>query len=108
MQDIVVTVLTNYGPFAAISIYFIWQTRKDYAGVCKRLNAVEDWQKTCLCDILLQNTRALERNNEVIHRNNEAIAKCMGRVPTQTEMQNADVRVQATKWTGDRASNDNR
>lgn len=91
MQEVVVAALTNYGPFAAISIYFIWQTRKDYAGVCKRLNAVEDWQKTVLCDILTHTSRVIERNNEII-------SKCTGRKPTQQEMEDAHIHIQAAKW----------
>lgn len=93
MQELVLTALKTYGPFAAISIYFIWQTRKDYSGVCKRLNEVEDWQKSVLCDILVKTSRVIERNVE-------AMTKCTGKKPTQEDKDNANLRVQASKWTG--------
>jgi len=106
MQDMVETALTQYGPFAAIAIYLIWQTRKDYQGVCRRLNAVEDWQKNFLCDILVQNTKAIECNNNII-------AKCQGKkTPTQPEeagqLQHANLQLSPTQWAGDRPDNDNR
>jgi hypothetical protein len=102
MQDVIGTALTQYGPFAAIAFYLIWQTRKDYQGVCRRLNAVEDWQKNFLCDILLQNTRVIEYNNNII-------TKCQKKNQPEEvgQPQHANLQLSPTRWSGDRQDHDN-
>lgn len=66
--DIVVK-LAEYSPWAAVAIFLIMQQRKDYKGVCDRLNEVEDYCKTTLAGLV-------QRSIEVIDKNNEAIRFC--------------------------------
>jgi hypothetical protein len=59
----------EYSPWAAVAIYMIWQQRKDYKGVCTRLNEVEDYCKTTLAGLV-------ERTIDVIDKNNDVIRHC--------------------------------
>jgi len=56
------------GPYAVIAIYLIWQGRKDYAGVCSRLNKVEDYCKNTLHKQLERASTAIERCNGLIDK----------------------------------------
>ncbi len=66
--DQLLQLVVNNGPFAMITVYLIWQGRKDYQGVCQRLNDVEDYCKTTLGEQLERSTKALEKNAEVIQK----------------------------------------
>jgi len=71
METILIKV-ADYGPIAVIAVFLIWKQAKDYAGVCKRLNEVEDYVKAQLSSLV-------ERNIQAIDRNTVAISKCENR-----------------------------
>jgi len=71
MEAILIKV-ADYGPIAVIAVFLIWKQAKDYAGVCKRLNEVEDYVKAQLSSLV-------ERNIQAIDRNTVAISKCENR-----------------------------
>tara|TARA_R110002074_G_scaffold88538_2_gene195061 strand:+ start:2143 stop:2355 length:213 start_codon:yes stop_codon:yes gene_type:complete len=52
--------IQQYGIFSGISIYFIYQTRKDYKAVCDRLNTVEDYVKNTLVGLVSETKSVLE------------------------------------------------
>ena len=75
MNDLIVQLLTDHGPWVAVAGFLIWHQRKDYRAVCKRLNAVEDYCKDTLCKLVQETTTALQHNVETIEKNTEVIEK---------------------------------
>lgn len=68
MEQLLIKV-ADYGPIAVIAVFLIWKQAKDYAGVCSRLNQVEDYVKAQLSTLV-------ERNIQAIDRNTVAISQC--------------------------------
>ena len=58
--------IADYGPIAVIAVFLIWKQAKDYAGVCARLNQVEDYVKTQLSTLVERNIQAIDRNTVAI------------------------------------------
>ena len=63
--------IQQYGIFAGMTIYFIWQTRKDYKGVCERLNSVEDYVKNTLVSLVSETKAVLEDAIDTIKEENK-------------------------------------
>ena len=68
MTEFFTYVAKTHGPWIALVVFFVWNSRKDYQGVTKRLNQVEDWMKEKFLDRLEANSQALERNTEAMNK----------------------------------------
>ena len=68
MMEVLLRLLEQHGPWVALAAYLIWTQRKDYRGVCKRLNKVEDYCKKTLTELLEKTTEALQHNTEIIEK----------------------------------------
>ena len=55
---------------------FIDHNRKDYEGVTKRLNKVEDDQKDALTGVVTKNTEAFTENTKVLEEVKYVISNC--------------------------------
>lgn len=66
MTDAFLTILEQHGPWVGVAVFMIWSQRKDYRGVCQRLNDVEDYCKTTLTKLTEDTTKALQHNSEII------------------------------------------
>lgn len=69
MTEVLINTLEQHGPWVALAGFLIWSQRKDYRGVCNRLNEVEDYCKDTI-------TKLVEKTTIVIEQNTEIIAKC--------------------------------
>ena len=58
------SIIKEYGVFAALTVFLVWKQSRDYTGVCRRLNLVEDYVKNTLVDLVKETTKALNRVNE--------------------------------------------
>lgn len=52
--------------------------RKDYEGVTKRLNQMEDFQKDRLTEVVEKNTVVVTQNNEVLKEVKNVMQNCKG------------------------------
>lgn len=52
--------------------------RKDYEGVTKRLNEVEDFQKGKMTEVIDKNTQALTKTCDAVREVKEVVQKCKG------------------------------
>lgn len=68
MSEILLQLLEQHGPWVALACFLIWSQRKDYRGVCNRLNEVEDYCKTTLTDLVKETTAALEMTSELLEK----------------------------------------
>ncbi len=68
----IIEVIKQYGPWVALTVWMVYQNRRDhrrdYEGVCERLNQVEDWIKNQFLKELAKNTRALNHNAEIMKK----------------------------------------
>jgi len=67
-MDVLLEVIKANGLPAGLLIYLIWQGRKDYAAVCHRLNAVEDYVKNELVALVQKTTKTIDKNSAVIQK----------------------------------------
>lgn len=71
------------GPFAVLAFALIFYMRKDhrkdYEGVTKRLNDVEDYQRNRLTDSLDANTRVIAENTQTLAEVKQVIHQCKHR-----------------------------
>ena len=65
-MDLLIEVLKTNGVIAVIAVYMIFQSRKDYKGVCERLNEVEDYVKVKLFNMIRVTTQVIDRNSNII------------------------------------------
>ena len=63
-----VELIKEYGIWAGLTVYFIYQSRKDYSKVCERLNLLEDYVKHTLMELVKECNSQLEKNNEFLGR----------------------------------------
>lgn len=65
-MEFLVEVLKTNGVIAVIAVYMIFQSRKDYKGVCERLNEVEDYVKVKLFNMIKTTTEVIDRNSNIL------------------------------------------
>lgn len=67
-METMLEIAKTQGISAAIGCFLVWAMNKNYTGVCKRLNKVEDYYKTTLLDVVEKNTEAFTRFTEQTKR----------------------------------------
>jgi hypothetical protein len=67
-MDLLLELAKTHGIVTAIAIFLIWSQNKNYTGVCKRLNEVEDYNSSTMANIIQKNTEAITRFNENVIR----------------------------------------
>ena len=63
-MDILIELAKTHGLMAAIGVFLVWAQNKNYTGVCKRLNKVQDYQTETLVHVVNKNTEAFTRFTE--------------------------------------------
>jgi hypothetical protein len=72
-MDALLEIVKEYGIYAGVAIYLIYQTRKDYKFVCGRLNEVEDFCRDRLMQTVTHTGEVVERATEAIERNTKVL-----------------------------------
>ena len=60
-MDILIELAKTHGLMAAIGVFLVWSQNKNYTGVCKRLNKVQDYQVDTVVHVVEKNTEAFTR-----------------------------------------------
>jgi hypothetical protein len=67
-MEVLLELIKVNGLPAGLLIYLIWNNRKDYTGVCDRLNAVEDYVKATLVGLVEKTTKTIDKNSAIIQK----------------------------------------
>ena len=83
-MESLIEIVQTYGLFAGISCYMIYQQRKDFNGVCRRLAKVENFVQNELMTLnansleaIHRSTEAVVENSEIIRENQAMLNKCV-------------------------------
>jgi len=75
-METMLEIAKTQGISAAIGCFLVWAMNKNYTGVCKRLNKVQDSYVDTLEDKLAVMAEVVERNTEAFTRFTEQTKKC--------------------------------
>ena len=82
-----IALVQQFGPWVAMVFFLVLNNRKDYTGLCKRLNAVEDAYKADLkkgqqrlATLLTEAISVIRHSNELHEQTNELYERLLDQV----------------------------
>ena len=69
------SIAKDFGPFVAMVVFYVWDSRKQRAAMSKRIDAQIDFAQTTLTKLVEENQKVITENTEVMKRilNNETL-----------------------------------
>lgn len=74
-MDFLIKLIETQGAWAAIAIFLVYWSRRDYQGVVKRLNNTDDFIRKKLLTVVADSRQTQQQTNDVVKQNTAALSQ---------------------------------